>query len=95
MSNYDEEGMLLVLLTLIMMLHNAHTTELHLYVTVISCDLGVACFSVCSSQVGCAGEMHLHVRTAKHYAMFCACVRACARMCVCVRVCLCVCVCVW
>ena len=57
MSNYDEEGMLSVLLMLIMMLHNAHTAELHLYVTVISCDLGlgVACFSVFSLQVGCAG----------------------------------------
>ena len=40
-----------------MMLHNAHIAELHLCVTVISCDLGlgVACFSVFSLQVGCAG----------------------------------------
>ena len=29
-----------------MMLHNAHTTKLGFYVTVISCDLGVACFRV-------------------------------------------------
>ena len=28
------------------MLQNAHTTKSSFYVTVISCDLGVACFSV-------------------------------------------------
>ena len=29
-----------------MMLHNADTIKLSFYVTVIGCDLGVACFSV-------------------------------------------------
>ena len=28
------------------MIHNAQTTKLSFYVTVISCDLGVACFSL-------------------------------------------------
>ena len=79
------------------MLHNAQTTKLSLYVTVISCDLGVACFRV-------HGYSHPPVRTAKRFAMscVCACVRACARacmfvclfVCACVRACVCVCLCV-
>ena len=77
------------------MLHNAQTTKLSLYVTVISCDLGVACFRV-------HGYSHPPVRTAKRFAMscVCACVRACARacmfvclfVCLCVRACVCVCI---
>ena len=76
------------------MIRNADTAKLGFYVTVISCDLGVACFSVHGSSVGCADYLHPvpPVGTAKRYprSYVCVCVCVCVR----VRECICACVCV-
>ena len=60
-------------------LDNAHTAiDFDFYVTVISCDLGVAWCSVHGSEVGCADDLHLLVRIMKCYVMVCVCVCVCA-----------------
>ena len=87
-----------------MMLHNAHIAELHLCVTVISCDLGlgVACFSVFSLQVVlvclvCKSAVQVNCTCMCELQNIMPCfVRVCMHphVSVCAYACVCVCVCV-
>ena len=68
-----------------MMFHNAHTTKLSFYVTVISCDLGVAYVLECmvrKSDVQVTRTRLCELRNVMPCRVR-ACVRACVRVCVC------------